>query len=726
MGKNLKYKNIIKEIAKKNIAVLAGAGISRDSGLPIVKEFYEEFLPIFYEKIDQAKLKETITKYIPFERLMEHIFSYTNNDYSIMNIFANGQPNSIHYILARMMHKGWISDLYTTNFDRLLESALEIAEGLIKKDYGYFCTEEDFSKLQKHAKSHNVIKIHGTIDNEKSIRTTLETITSNNRLNRRRPPIERLLNSGSHDIVLVLGYSFSDEFDINKFIKEMDIAKKVVIINHSNEPMNNSSIKILSNEKYLESGKFNPFFGKNFDGVIVSTNTFSFVSECYTYACGIEFKNSETLKKCNWKEELKNWGRQYDKEQKIFIAGGICTAMDEFSLGDKYISRAYSTMEKYPLITPDRMSLYASISNHYILSKYRTKKTKSECEHLISLCNEAIKFLDKNRVLLPKEKYNKLKSDITYRLGRVFEEVYHEYDTAKQYYYLANDIESKGNNELEVSKILHQIGYIESLQGNFCLAKIFLKKSIKIKRKHGYIGGVARGYYTLAAEMIRHNSKKTARISYYLSKASECVGNSGEVDLHFYIRNLQAIILMRKSKWSDAEWILNSNLSELGKSSRGTAFITANFNLARCEIRLQKYKSAINRLKNGLRTVIASDDRQRIFSHNQELSLAYLLSDNSKKCYAHLLENVNYLSNANQSDLGVFLYCASLFYKKHCMKNLCDAFFGASKIHFERNNAKMDFYSLKMNFENKIFPLRKPVFEESEYSLLDYLENLIL
>ena len=176
------HKEVINNLLDKKIAIFAGAGISYNSGLPIVSAFYKHFLPIFYDTDDVEYLTNLIHNgRIPFERMMEHIFNFTGNDYSIMNIFAKGEPNTLHNILAQMMFNGWANELYTTNFDCLIEKALE-NKGLTKKDYGYFYDERGFAKLSKAAYSKNVIKIHGTIDNEESIRATLETITSNEKL----------------------------------------------------------------------------------------------------------------------------------------------------------------------------------------------------------------------------------------------------------------------------------------------------------------------------------------------------------------------------------------------------------------------------------------------------------------------------------------------------------------------------------------------------------------
>ncbi len=100
--KILNIDSLLNWLNNQKITFLAGAGISFDSGIPIVSEFYIQFLSKFYSNKDAKILNEEIKKNrIPFERMIEHIFSYTNNDYSLLNIFLKGNPNINHMVLAK-------------------------------------------------------------------------------------------------------------------------------------------------------------------------------------------------------------------------------------------------------------------------------------------------------------------------------------------------------------------------------------------------------------------------------------------------------------------------------------------------------------------------------------------------------------------------------------------------------------------------------------------------
>lgn len=707
------YKEIINWLIQAKITVLAGAGISYDSGLPIVSAFYQHFLPMFYEKEDVEKLTHIIQyEHIPFERMMEHIFSYTGNDYAIMDIFANGEPNTIHGILAKMFADGWASELYTTNFDCLIEKSLD-KFGLTKqKDYGYYFEEKGFSKFTKtHSNKNNLIKIHGTIDQKDTIRTTLEKITSSSLLSSRKPAIERLFSTGNHDVVLVIGYSFSDVFDINKYIKELNVSKKIIIINHTKE--NNITISPLNSLN--DSNDKNPFLKKNIEGLIVNANTLSILSELYLAKYGII--PNVVFQKYDWKSYLYNWGTKFDRSHRNYIAGGICNSMNEFNIGEKYIRQAFEE------IGSNKIDLYISVINHYALSRFRTRKDQKECNNLISLCKKAIQLLEENKHDLPEDFYVKRLDDLTYRIGRIYEDGLFDYKKALRQYFSAYRIEYRYNDILEMSKTLHEIGRTYASIDNITTAIKCFNKSIKLKRKCGYIGGITRTYYTMAAEILKANRNKLKQAENYLRKAEENANIVGEIDLAFYIHNLQGTILMEKQEWEKASEIFDNNLYSLKNQPHKDILATASYNLARCEIRLKKYHNAINRLEMNSKRIFDWGMNQRIFRNNQELAFAYLLSDNPEKCYHYLSENATSLSLATNADKAHFFFYIALYYKKYDLKKYCGIFLNLSKHYFKENDIIRDFFSLKKYFYEEIISDKTLELSENKYLLQEVINE---
>jgi tetratricopeptide (TPR) repeat protein/NAD-dependent SIR2 family protein deacetylase len=688
------YNDIINLLLNNKIAVLSGAGISYDSGLPVVSAFYQHFLPMFYMKDDAEYLMGTINnEHIPFERMMEHIFNYTGNDNAIMDIFANGEPNIVHEILALMLTNGLANELYTTNFDCLIEKSLE-KSGLIKrKNYGYFFDEKGFSKLKKTDFSiKNLIKIHGTIDHKDSIRTTLETITSTKLLSSRKPAIERLFSTGIHDVILVLGYSFSDIFDINKYIKELEVSKKIIVINHTQ----NADIIVEPLTSLNKDGNKNPFLTKNVNGCVVTVNTLSFMSKL----CMIKYGSIPDANPIiyDWKSYLDRWVAKFDASHKAYIAGGICNAMTEYNIGSKYNTKAFET------VNSNETELYVSVINNHVLSIFRTRKDQTTCENLVTLCNNAIKLLENNRQNVPEKFYLKRLDDLNYRLGRIYEDGYFDYEKAIRYYFTSYRLAYKNNDILGMSQTLHEIGETYASLGNVTSAIKSFKKSIKLKRKCGYIGGITRTYYTMAATIYSNDRKKIKQAETCLNRAEETVKVVGETDLIFYIRNLRGVIFMEKQQWGIASKLFENNILSLENNPRRdiVSLSTANYNMARCEIRLKKYCSAISRLEKNLKTVSDLGSKQRIYRNSQELAIAYLLEGNGTKCYQHLSSNTGSLYPATNADKGHFFFYVALYYKYYNLKKEYKEYLNTSKLCFQANNTVKEFYSLKRDLDKEV------------------------
>ncbi len=91
-----------------------------------------------------------------------------NTDISkILDIYKFGEPNTNHILIAKLAKKGHLKTIFTTNFDLLIEKALE-NEGLKRdKDFEVYSDEEQFSRIDFDDignKPIRVFKIHGSID----------------------------------------------------------------------------------------------------------------------------------------------------------------------------------------------------------------------------------------------------------------------------------------------------------------------------------------------------------------------------------------------------------------------------------------------------------------------------------------------------------------------------------------------------------------------------------
>ena len=125
-------------------AIFCGAGISRNSGLPLANDLKQSILGKL--PIDKKDIDEVMNSNLPFEAFME-ILSENTNISKIIDIFKRGEPNTNHIMIARFCKKGYLRTIFTTNFDLLIENALE-KEGLRENvDFKRYFNEEHFSEI---------------------------------------------------------------------------------------------------------------------------------------------------------------------------------------------------------------------------------------------------------------------------------------------------------------------------------------------------------------------------------------------------------------------------------------------------------------------------------------------------------------------------------------------------------------------------------------------------
>lgn len=275
-------REIASRLRNRELVVLCGAGISRDSGMPLAWEqkdhlvgklpfaaerlfgidkqrllsalpdcspddlarFFENpasekliFRRAFPELLADARLENDarelwrslfgstlygkLIQALPFEAFWERL-SHVHALDEALGLYSLGVPNRNHRILARLAARGSLPAIYTTNFDLLLERAF----GDETLRFSVFRSEKDFAKLDVRQDDFGLIKLHGSADEPDSIRTTIERIAQRGLAERRERAVRELFGGGSHRSVLVLGYSWSDAFDLNPLVASLGRSDK--------------------------------------------------------------------------------------------------------------------------------------------------------------------------------------------------------------------------------------------------------------------------------------------------------------------------------------------------------------------------------------------------------------------------------------------------------------------------------------------------------------------
>ncbi|MES2396329.1 MAG: SIR2 family protein [Bacteroidota bacterium] len=184
------------ELEENNAAIFAGAGLSVASGYAdwagLVKDFATEL------KLDINKETDLIA--LVQYHLNANAFNRHQLNQKIANEFHHGKtPNENHRILARLP----ISTYWTTNYDRLIETALQDEKK--KVDVKYF---EKHLTTTIHGRKAVVYKMHGDVEHPD------DAILSKDDYEKYYKTHGSFLNALAGDLVsktfLFIGFSFTD------------------------------------------------------------------------------------------------------------------------------------------------------------------------------------------------------------------------------------------------------------------------------------------------------------------------------------------------------------------------------------------------------------------------------------------------------------------------------------------------------------------------------------
>jgi len=325
-----------KSIKAEETIVFCGAGISFNSGLPLANDLVRYVL----EKltVSREEIETIINSNLPFESFIETLYNNSKID-RIFDIFDLGEPNTNHFLLAKLAKAKYLKTICTTNFDQLIEKAME-REGLVRgKDFQVFYQENDLDHIDWDDDKIHLIKIHGSVEDKKNMAITLQQVAKKVLSQKRMGVIEHIFSKGAHNNVLILGYSCSDVFDISPQIEAIrENHKKVIYIDHNEEE--EELIKDIADKKQK-----NPF--KHFSGskrVVYKTN--KLVKELWDYYLPeVDFPRT-TIANILWKKCVDDWfletEEKYTEGAKYAIAGIIFDKISEYESTVVFYEQALS------------------------------------------------------------------------------------------------------------------------------------------------------------------------------------------------------------------------------------------------------------------------------------------------------------------------------------------------------------------------------------------------
>ena len=256
---------------------------------------------------------------LPFEAFVEILRENSQID-KILDIYDSDryepavEPNVNHIFIAKLVAKGKLRTIMTTNFDQLIEKALK-QQGLREgQDFDVLYKEEDFRRIDWSSDRVRLIKIHGSIHDKEAMAITLRQI-SNSELSEAKAGITRqIFSQGQHQQVLILGYSCSDVFDLTPQIKALtDNLKQVCLVQHS------SYNRIEDIRTQMVKNPFKAFM----NSTRLYLNTDCFVQDVWKTTIDDPWPNASKMNHTNWKVKVLAWYVDNIQEYSEAIKGSI-------------------------------------------------------------------------------------------------------------------------------------------------------------------------------------------------------------------------------------------------------------------------------------------------------------------------------------------------------------------------------------------------------------------
>lgn len=556
---------VISRVNQKGLNLFLGAGISKDppSNLPLA----EEFRTYIFKKLCASEELSGVYGFanklgeIPFEKFIQIIVHGSNFFDVLLRIFKSGKPNKTHKLFAKLLKKGYLFRILTTNFDTMLEQALRL-ERVNQTDVDILFNEAQFAKRDINSLKRPVIcKIHGSVEAPESIRATLDMIARKALQEARVKILDYFFKKCDADL-LVLGYSCSDEFDINPFLRQLKSKTKIFIVKHD---------AVRFSIQKLED----PF--QAFPGNQIICNTREIINRLWNEFMNAKFEEKNTVNE-NWMEKVDRWVSSLSIAQKCYLIGELLFEIGEpdhaislFRKGIKRSSDAGQTaLILHRLATIHTMKgEFEEATNLYQKSLPSFKKRKDYIKtaatyHFLGMIEKRKgKYQNAEKLL---RKSLEICRNINYLFGMgvasaEIATIYQrrgDFERAKELLKESLNVHRKIGHLTGIAMCLHQLGIIERVKGNNTEAEKLFQESLKIRRKIGYKRGIAASLHELA--LVATHRKKLDIAEKLFKESLQVTRKLGDrAGVSWTLHDLASVFLLRKD-YSKAEELYQKSL----------------------------------------------------------------------------------------------------------------------------------------------------------------------
>jgi tetratricopeptide (TPR) repeat protein len=545
------------------IAIIAGAGISINSpsNVPtarkIVQTLIEHIIPL------EFRVKVQRIDRIRFEQFLDELQSTIDPELELLNFLEHViAPNLIHYFIAELLLRDQL--VLTTNFDYLIEIALKELNPKLDK-VQLIITPDDYDKLydlnqKKSSEKACLFKLHGSKNNfytkentGNSLITTMnalgKSITQDHQFGidlRKKEVITPILNGR---VVIVMGYSGSDDFDITPLLFELNTNKKLLWITHDPE----KKIRISEIKKNVVEPTFN---SKNLRQNATTDDLLQNLANQVDYPIHkIEGPTGQIVKKL-WslllkgQKILKNEGSE--EALPFNFSNWVRTLYEDVSLLQKY-AFAFNLLSQFG----DYESAF-EIAEKGLLSARDIGDQDLQAEFLVKVgdvyevrfeYDDALKQYFNAIEIVEKTDNHRFLAGIYTKIGGCF---YHnsENSEALKYILKSRELNQKINNEWGEMNDLNYLGILASASGEWDKALNYYSLALRISEKLGCLYNRSKSLANIG-RIYYNREDYDACLPFYRNalKISELLGILTD---HFQDLDNIGMTLYKRNEWSTA------------------------------------------------------------------------------------------------------------------------------------------------------------------------------
>lgn len=353
------------------------------------------------------------------------------------------------------------------------------------RDFGVYRVEDEFYEYMHFSEARNrfrinILKLHGCIDLKESIRTTIRSINENELWTTRRSVLDQLFRKNDQfGSVLILGYSLSDTFDVNKIINSFDLneTKYIYLIQHHDE------INEVENFKIEPLQTLSLF--RSFEGIRITGNTNILIEYLWQYF-GRKDKLNFKVHQQSWKGKL---AKYYGNLSLDIRHMQVTKVYDQLANHQSAVYHVDMLIDEAKM-RKDKELLVEGMLYKAILFHKNQKGRRGNIEKSLTLTKKA-------NALSRKHLYQKGIADSEHMLGLIHAHSMGKYEMAEENYNNAIkayrhefDMRSKQHFQ-NLSKEYLSLASLYRRKKEFKKAFKFYRKARILKKKIGNVAGVA-------------------------------------------------------------------------------------------------------------------------------------------------------------------------------------------------------------------------------------------